>query len=215
MEFHLSVNQLALRRWFGKIDGDDALLLAFIAGLNADNPRIAKHMKDGFFRLNRTYLKQELPVLSFSEDWISRRMKRLADVGLLDLVHRRSPSGQALLFGRMSKLYWRDYERAKAHADRLELPEDSHTDDCPTGTRDRPPTDDCPTNQYKINEDGDTAPPPLVVGDAGPETSPDRAMTEDEFQDIAQRVPWRRTASTPTVIDFKMRQTGEREEAAV
>jgi hypothetical protein len=196
MEITINFNQLALKRWYGRIDGDDCLLIAFISNLKSENPAIKKHMINGFFRLNRAFISQQLPVLQFSEDWISRRLKRLQDCGLVDLEHFRDSGGRPLLYGRMSKLYWRDLESANAYSDKLKLPPDNaHRDDCPTGTRDHCPTYDCPTDQCKINEEG-TPPPPLDGADGAPQEeespAPDHVMTEAEFALLRRAVPWAR-----------------------
>jgi hypothetical protein len=215
VQYTIVVDQLALKRWHGKIDALDALIVSFVAGLNPHNQAVARRMHAGMFELSREWIRQEIPLLDVSADWIGRRLATLRKMGVLDLKTERVGS-HFHTYGRLSRLYFAEVERAKKAADAVRVERDS-TPSEPDSERDPGPGSRGENSLYhsKISEEAVSAPPPLVVGDAGPETSPDRAMTEAEFKEIAQRVPWRQTASTPTVIDFKMRQTGEREEAAV
>ena len=209
MEFVLFINQIALKRWFEKFDGDDAILVAFISNLNPENEAIASYMRDGFFMLNRTFLRQQLPMLNFSEDWISRRLKRLQDIGLVDLRHYRSPDGKHTLYGRLSKLYWREVERAKQHAhsfpvykeinqpcqlevgqsSQLEVGQSNH------GTRDHLPTDDYPIDQCNDQREGVSAAPSGGAAAVSPEG---RRATEDEIEKMKGMLPWLKRKSPAT-----------------
>ena len=139
MEYTLVVDQLALKRWHGKIDGDDCLLIAFISKLNSHNPEIAQYMKGDYFRLNRSWMLTELPLLDFTEYTLSRRLHQLEKLGLLDLENPHGQGGHLLLYGRMSKLWYQEVEKAKKEVERhsTTTEQKSHMAEMPHGETDR------------------------------------------------------------------------------
>ncbi len=135
MEYSLVIDQLALKRWHGKIDGDDALLIAFISKLNSHNPEVARYMDRDYFRLNRSWILTELPLLGFTEYTLSRRLHQLQKLGILDLKNPHGQGGHLLLHGRMSKLWYQEVEKAKREVDLLSTATEqkSHMAEIPYG----------------------------------------------------------------------------------
>jgi hypothetical protein len=92
MEYALTIDLLALKRWIGKVDAAGVLLASFIAKLNPHNPRVANLMHDGYFLLTRRWIIGELPVLQLSEDTLGRRLADMKKIGLLDLNTAGTPA---------------------------------------------------------------------------------------------------------------------------
>jgi len=109
------VQQDALAKWCGKIDAADAILLALLRSLSPDNPAVAAHMWKGHFLFSRTFINDMLPLLDISGDRIGRRLKKLSEIGLIDLQRKLTGAGKRL-YARLSRLYWAEEERANRKA---------------------------------------------------------------------------------------------------
>jgi len=125
----VTIRQDVLEKWIGdspKIDVTDALLIALIRSLDPKNPEVAKLMWCGHFMLACRYVREKLPLINLSPDWISRKLKRLQKIGLVDIRIRQTSKGK-LRYVKLSRLYWQEEERVKR-----ERP-GSHTEYSPDG----------------------------------------------------------------------------------
>lgn len=156
MEYTIVVNQQALRRWIarGQIDAADAMLVAFIRGLHPDDANVKRLMYGDYYRITRSWILREMPILTFTQDRLSRRLHELQKVGLVDLMRRRNDEKQWELYGRLSPLYYREEQKAR---DELEWVK------TPMGVNAHGPVDnpraETPTGE---NTHGCSAPTPLV-----------------------------------------------------
>lgn len=119
------IRQDALAKWYGKIDATDALLVSLLRSLNPDNPKVSAAMWEGHFLFCRSYILEMLPLLSITEDRISRRLKKLSEIGLVDLRRKLTGRGK-LLYAKLSRLYWHEEDRVNKKAN-------SHTVKTPYG----------------------------------------------------------------------------------
>ena len=115
MEYTLSVDQLALKRWHRKVDGDDALIIAFIEKLNPHNDAVKAKMRRGYFRFSRPWVLAEIPLLRFGVVTLSRKIKRLGDLGIID-IDNTPEGGHFSLYVKLSKTYFQEAEKAKIEA---------------------------------------------------------------------------------------------------
>jgi hypothetical protein len=147
------IRQDALRKWCGdspKIDVTDAVLVALIRSMNATNPHVKELIWQGYFLLSRKYVREMLPLINLTDDWISRKLKHLQEVGLVDLRLRDTGKGK-LRYAKLSRLYWQEEERANRQAN-------SHKDYSPMGVQphgstDPNPTGCSPTDQINDHEE--------------------------------------------------------------
>lgn len=176
------IRQDALQKWCGnppKIDVTDALLIALIRSLNPDNPKVAEIMWNGCFRLSRAYVREMLPLINLADDWISRKLRHLQKVGLVDVYMRATGKGKQR-YARLSRLYWQEEERANKRAD-------SHKDYTPmgvhsTGSTD-PNHDGCtPIDQLKDHKEID---PPAALADDPTEGPPPVGLPAE--QELTER----------------------------
>jgi len=82
-------------------------------------------MWKGHFLFSRSYIHEMLPLLGISGDRIGRRLKKLSQVGLIDLRRKLTSKGQRL-YAQLSRLYWAEEDRANRKAG-------SHTSKTPRG----------------------------------------------------------------------------------
>ena len=113
MKFSIYIDQLVLDYWKGKIDFIDCGLIGFIQDLNPDNPEIRKHMWREHFRISLEWLQEELPLLAMSRQAISKRMKKLKQLGILSILDRRI-AGEGIMkltYYKHSGLFWKIHKR--------------------------------------------------------------------------------------------------------
>jgi hypothetical protein len=172
VQYTLVVDQLALKRWHGKIDAMDALIIAFVASLNPHNQAVAKRMRGGMFELSREWIREEVPLLDVSADWIGRRLAALRKIGLLDL--KTEHTGQRYhTYGKLSKLYFAELEKAKKAVEKVRSDPVSERDSSPyddDSERDSGPFsrgENSLDHPKMIIEEG--PPPPLVAAGGVPQ----------------------------------------------
>ena len=107
MQYSLYVDQLVLEKWRGQIDATDCLIIAFVRGLDANNPAIKRLMRDGFFLVTRRWLLGELPILQLSEQAVYKRLRKLKELGILESKRIRVESGNYLAYFKLSDAYYR------------------------------------------------------------------------------------------------------------
>jgi hypothetical protein len=224
VQYSLFVDVLALKRWHGRIDATDALIIGFIAGLNPHNPAVAQLMRGDYFRLSRDWLLGEIPILTCSADWIGRKLAALRDLGIIDLKTERAENAHHRTYGKLSKLYFSECEKAKKYADRFSSTEglQSRSDGKLRGTTDPAPADQSPGDHSKNDQKKDA--PPACGGGGAPSDNPsppselptDRVMTPEEETEIASQTPWRREEleKRQRVLQINRALLGERDDDA-
>ena len=195
MEFNLIINQAALRTWIAKklVDTDDAAIIAFIRHLSPNDPRVKKHMMGTRFRIQRSWLLEELPILSFGEDRLSRRLHALAKAGILDLkaVNRNK---QFTLYVKLTPAYFRQEQKAREDLERKgsQYGENTHGHDGENarGRAARTPTVKTPTDHNTYDQGGANAAAPLHRA-AGVATHKHEISAEQLELKLAG-LPWKR-----------------------
>jgi len=133
MEYNLIINQAALRRWVGKIKLTDAAIIGFIRGLSQDDPAVSRHMQGGYYRLQLSWMLREMPLLKIKEDWLSRRLKYLKNLGVLDVLLVVDRGHRYKLYGKLSKLYFQEEALARALIDESRSEKTPSSEKTPTG----------------------------------------------------------------------------------
>ena len=82
-----------LSSWGAKIDASDALIVAAVSSLNPKSPKVRAQMVRGYFRLSTPYLQQIAPCLALSRWQIQRRISRLTELGILEILTLPSKGG--------------------------------------------------------------------------------------------------------------------------
>jgi hypothetical protein len=190
MEYNIIINQAALRRWIekGQVDADDAIIVAFIRGLHPDDPVVKRFMHGDFFRLHLGWLLQEMPVLKFTSDRLSRRLHALEKEGVVELLHVVDEKKQFKLYGRLSATYYRE-ERKERERTGTTVGENTHgclDRGCPSPT----PWVKTPIDHKKDDHKRDR-PAPLLTGEAGAaprEEEPDAA----DIAALIASLPWKK-----------------------
>lgn len=183
------IRQDVLKKWIGKrhkIDAVDALIVSLIRSLSPDNPKVAEYMWNGRYRLTRKYIREMLPLLEhLTDDWISRRLRLLEKVGLVDICMRQTGKGKER-YVKLSRLYWAEEDRANKEADKQY---ESHRDYTPSdtekanGSRDRN-HDGCTPN-YHIN-DQRVETPVAATADGPSEGPPPAGSTAERDKEVGQ-----------------------------
>lgn len=107
MKHSIYLDQLTLEYWKGKIDPTDCLIIAFIADLNPQNPKLKEHMYRGHFLITRKWLLDQLPMLQISAQSVYKRFRKLKDLGVLSCIHKNVDGNKTLAFFKMSGLYYK------------------------------------------------------------------------------------------------------------
>lgn len=194
MEYSLNVNQLALRKWHGKIDGDDALIIAMVRSLHPDNEAIRSRMHGGLFQLTNEFFHLMIPMLTFKDDRLGDRLKHLQDIGLLDLeLHTEKVTSRRMRFGRLSRLYWAEEERAQKHADQMKAEsqsgEKAGPEKRPGRSKDFSPPEKKPDDHLRKDDQRAGAAP---SGGADAALQQDRLATPEEVAALKAELPWER-----------------------
>jgi hypothetical protein len=104
----IHIDQVVLQHWRKQIDYKDAALIALVETLNPDNPKVRSLMHAGYFLLNRQFALDALCLLKCGEDQLSRRIKNLEQVGIIDrMLWVGKKTGRYSLYVKLSRLYWR------------------------------------------------------------------------------------------------------------
>ncbi|MBA7563080.1 hypothetical protein ES708_04733 [subsurface metagenome] len=187
---YLKIRQDVLAKWIGdppKIDVTDALLIAFIRSLNPENKKVAELMWRGYFMLSRKFVKGSLPLINLTDDWISRKIKNLQKIGLVDLCLRDTGKGK-LRYVKLSKLYWQEERRVE----REEVK--NQEEYSPTGVQSDGSTDPNPTGSsprdHTYDHKEETADPQTAGIPGGPQpgigSEPKAAESLPEFPDDSE-----------------------------
>ncbi len=182
MEFNIIINQAALRPWIAKkaVDADDAAIIAFIRHLSPNDPRVKKHMMGSRFRIQRSWLLKELPILRFGEDRLSRRLHALKKAGVLDLKAVVDKDKQFVLYAKLTPEYFRQEERAREDLERLV---GDHHGENTHGCSVRTPTVKTPSDHKKDDQGGVNA--AALPNGAG--VVPIERLTEDQTRQLYHR----------------------------
>ena len=105
MKLSIYVDQCTLEHWAGRIDCTDAILISFFQGLNADDPKIREKMWRGYFLAKRSWVLTQMPILGIADRALYRRLKKLRELGILDVLHRRVEGNKSLAYFRLSKTF--------------------------------------------------------------------------------------------------------------
>lgn len=110
MEYNLIINQAALRNWIksGAVTVKHALIIGFIRGLNADDPEVKRYMFNGYYLISRAWMLGEMPLLKIKEDTLSKQLKYLSKLGLIDLISAVDSHHRYRMYARLSKLYFQE-----------------------------------------------------------------------------------------------------------
>jgi hypothetical protein len=166
VEFNVIINQAALRTWIERkqIDTDDAAIVAFIRHLSPNDPRVKKYMIGTRYRIQRSWLLKEMPILMFGEDRLSRRLHGLQKIGILDLKTTVNRDKQFLLYAKLTAQYFReedkareDLERKAHHHGENTHGESDHHGENTHGRSVRTPTVKTPTDHIKNDQGGANA----------------------------------------------------------
>jgi hypothetical protein len=186
VEYSLYVDQLALKRWHGKIDATDAFLVAFISRLNPHNQRVSACMRDGLFSLNRSWVIGELPLLQLTEDNLGRRLHELERLGLVDLKLFPDAGGHRRLYGKLSRLWFAELEKAKKLVEQPPQGENPHRGNSSIGApaigATAPgPTGEIPQYHDSLKNHEEETPPPLTAaGGASQKEEPQPDLFPEE-----------------------------------
>jgi hypothetical protein len=181
LEYSLYIDQLSLKRWHDKIDLVDAAIIGFIRNLNADSPDVSRRMRNGYYQLNRDWLIEQIPLLHLSPDRLGKRLHQLEKVGLLDLQYTPLKQGRRKLFGKLSKLYSAEEERAKRFAEKHSAsPQSLATmDENDHGRLAQTSTVQTTTDHYKNDHEDETPPPLTAAGGASQEEEQPAPLADD------------------------------------
>jgi hypothetical protein len=114
----LHVDQMALAPWYGKIDGDDSLIVTLVCSLDSRYDEVRKYMADDYFLLTTSYIVRMLPLLALSEERIKKRIARLAKIGILDVrIAFNKRTGHRTRYVKPSKLFYQAKRKAEKIAD--------------------------------------------------------------------------------------------------
>lgn len=105
MEYNILLNSQVINEWAdtGAIDPTNAILLSLLA--KYDNPHNKlEHDKEGYVWLNLSYILDQVPWLGINERTLGKRLKKMADSGIIDRRQKKIQSGSKLYF-KMSDLY--------------------------------------------------------------------------------------------------------------
>lgn len=200
------IDQVVLQHWRDRIDYNDAALIAFIETLKADNELVARHMQNGYFLLNRQFVLDALSLLGCAEDQLSRKIKHLADVGIIDRMKWVSKtSGKYCLYVRLSKLYYQVKHKAyrkiddrKAEAAKPDKELEATSDKNVHGRFARMPSAE-KSNDHLNDHKRAVASPALGGGDAPAKSDGEppivERIPEEEWEAVSSRLPWRQAKS--------------------
>jgi hypothetical protein len=172
----IHIDQLALKKWHGKIDAADAIIVALIRSLNADNPLVKKYMFDEYFMFNREWVLGMIPLIDISEDTLSHRLVALEKIGLVDRrIWTNKLTGKYTLYVRLSRLYWAEENRQHKELEAT-VDENAH------GRTRQTPSVNSPTNHNIMIRE---TPPPLVAAGG--------VISEEDFAALRFSLPWAET----------------------
>jgi len=105
LEFSFLVNSQVLNEWTHTdiIDPTNAILLSLIAKYDNPHNRL-EHDSEGRVWINLSYVTHQIPWISLNSDNLGKRLKKLAEVGLIDRSQKKTQQGSKLYF-RMSDKY--------------------------------------------------------------------------------------------------------------
>jgi hypothetical protein len=201
----IHVDQLTLKRWHGKITATESILVAFVRTLSAENPSVEKYMHNGYFRLSRAWVKSMLPILDLSEAVIARHFHELAKLGIMDIKNFVMPGAGTRfgLYGRLSKLYWTEENRAHQDADSRKPHKEleSAVDENVHGRMSQTPTAETSIDHPKDDQKREPSPPPHTAAVGSVSNSEEKTSSPP-----AERAPEEvtsRVASEDSALDFK------------
>lgn len=190
MEFNILINQAALRKWIarGQVDADDAMLVAFIRGLHPDDEAVKRLMHGDYYRLTRSWILCEIPLLTFTQDRLSRRLHDLKKAGIVDLLRLRDDQKQWKLYGRLSHLYYQEEQKARDEIAWVKTPMGKNTH----GYSAQTPLVKTPIDHKRDDHKRrlDAAPP------QGSGAQTNKIITEEYAAELAARLPWRKKGAT-------------------
>jgi len=224
VEFTIIINQAALRRWIKAktIKTKEAMIIGFIRGLSADDPQVRRYMQSGYYLLSRAWILREMPLLSISEDWLGRCLKKLEKLGLVELISTVDGHHRYRTYGRLSKLYFQEEAHSRAQLDptaaaavpdeaerevgeNSELGENSlrekntSSEKTPSGrilrARRKLPWEKTPTDHKEKIKEAVSDPPPS--GGAASDTPEEPEPTPAELEILKANLPWRRRSEVP------------------
>lgn len=109
MEFSFLVNSQVLNEWTHTdiIDPTNAILLSLIAKYDNPHNRL-EHDSEGRVWINLSYIIHQIPWISLSQESLGRRLRKLANMDLIERGQKKTQTGSKLFF-KMSDIY-RDME---------------------------------------------------------------------------------------------------------
>ena len=83
MLYLIKIDQLSLSRWKGKIDPTDCFIIAYIYNfVNSRSEKIHRNKK-GYVWVHHKKLLDDMPLLDIGERSLTRRLKKLEDLGII------------------------------------------------------------------------------------------------------------------------------------
>jgi len=140
LKHRILIDQLVLEFWCGKkidpakLEGDngdakdrerylshtfdavDAIIVSFVADLNAQDESVRKLMYRGHFLLTLAYVAERLPLLRLEERGVYRRLRWLKMMGILSCIHKTVDGSKTLAYYKCSDLYYRIAEKRHEEA---------------------------------------------------------------------------------------------------
>ena len=107
MILSIYIDQLTLAHWAGKIDPTDAFIIAFIQGLDPQNPKLREFMWKGHFLILRRWLLHACPLLGIEKQALYKRLRKLRELGIIDVLRRTVAGNRTLAYYKLSTTFWK------------------------------------------------------------------------------------------------------------